>query len=311
MRTTGDFRRWASRLGLTAAPFIVLLLFACTAVEPERPFEEVFAEAEKGNEGAVRQLIRRFGHPDPDEAQRAWDAVVKIGQPTESELIRALGDDDVIVSEHAAGALGSLRSKAAVDSLIAALGKESFRQYVAAWALGEIADPKAIPPLIEALGAKDVEVSTYATRALVKFGPVASPALLAALENDSPGVRHYAVRALGEIKEKKAMDPLLEMSGRVDREVLFWALGRLGDPRGYELLAAAAVDADWKTRLAAIQGLRDLGDARAVRLLEKALGDEEWIVREWAARGLESITGERFTYRDQHGEEVYPYALYR
>jgi HEAT repeat protein len=64
-------------------------------------------------------------------------------------------------------------------------------------------------------------------------------------------------------------------------------------------------------RLTAIQALNDLGDERAVPVLAAALADPEWMIREWAARGLESITGNRHRYRDQHGEEVYPYSLYR
>jgi HEAT repeat protein len=64
-------------------------------------------------------------------------------------------------------------------------------------------------------------------------------------------------------------------------------------------------------RLAAVQALGDLADLAAVPTLKKALADPEWIVREWAARGLESVTGERFTYRDQHGKDIVPYSLYR
>ena len=52
-------------------------------------------------------------------------------------------------------------------------------------------------------------------------------------------------------------------------------------------------------------------DPAAVPALKRALADPEWIVREWAARGLESVTGRRFTYRDQHGKDVVPYSLYR
>jgi HEAT repeat protein len=97
----------------------------------------------------------------------------------------------------------------------------------------------------------------------------------------------------------------------VDRAVHLWALGRLGDRRGFEIVAASVADPDRTVRLTAIQALNDLGDPRAVPVLTAALADPEWMVREWAARGLESITGNRHRYRNQHGEEVYPYSLYR
>jgi len=100
-------------------------------------------------------------------------------------------------------------------------------------------------------------------------------------------------------------------SSYVDRAVHLWALGRLGDRRGFETVAAAVADPDRDVRLTAIQALNDLGDQRAVPVLTAALADPEWMIREWAARGLESITGDRNRYRNQHGEEVYPYSLYR
>lgn len=296
---------------MCVALFGLLAGAGCRGAQTDQPLDALLAAAQKGDRGALRSMIARFGHPDPDEAGRAWQAVVKLGDAGEGELREALRSGDRAVSESAAGALGSLHAKAAVPELVDALGRRDFRRYVAAWALGEIAEPKAVPALVAALGDEDVEVSKYATRALVKFGPAAVPALLGALGSDSSRVRRYAVRALGEIRDARAVDALLGLRGRVDDDVLMWGLGRLGDPRGFDVLAAAAASGEWQVRLAAIQALIDLGDARAVPLLKKALLDREWIVREWAARGLESVTGERVTYRDQHGEAVYPYNLYR
>jgi len=296
------------RLCVTA---LVLWSAACARLEPEQPLEVTIAAARKGDGKAIRQLVSSFAHPDPEVAQGAWEAVVDIGRPAEAELMKALKSENPVIAEHAAGALGGGGSKAAVEPLISSLDGWTSRQYVAAWALGEIGDPRAIPALVKAMGSKDGEVRKYATRSLIKFGPPATDYLIEALGDSSPEVRHYAVRALGEIRDPRAVEALLAMGGRVDREVHLWALGRLGDGRGYEIVAAEARDGDGGVRLAAIQALRDLGDERAVPVLEEALEDGEWMIREWAARGLESITGRRYTYRDQHGNEVYPYALYR
>ncbi len=296
---------------LLLAGLAALAAAGCRGEPAPRTLEQVVASAEKGDRGALRELVGQFGHPDPDQALKAWEAVVKLGEPAEGELIAALRSGDRSVSEHAAGALGSLRSKNAVAPLIEALGRHDFRRYVAAWALGEIGEAQAIPALAAALGDPDVEVCKYATRALTKFGTAATPALLAALEGGSPRARRYAVRAIGEIRDRTAAEALLRQRGRVDEDVLLWGVGRLGDPRGFDLLAAAALSREWQLRLAAIQALIDLGDARAVPLFTRALDDGEWIVREWAARGLESLTGQRHTYRNQQGESVYPYSLYR
>jgi HEAT repeat protein len=289
----------------------LFLAVACTPVQRERPLEEVIAAAQGGDGGAVRELVALFSHPDREVSQKAWETVVDIGAPAEGEVIAALGSEDVTVAEYAAGALGNIGSGAAVEPLAAALEGWERRQYVAAWALGEIGDPRAIPALVRAMGSEDAEVGKYATRSLIKYGRDATEALLQALGDDSPAVRHYAVRALGEIRDPRSIGPILALEDKVDREVHLWALGRLGDPRGYDLIAASVAAPERDVRLTAIQAIRDLGDERAVPLLEDSLDDEEWMIREWAARGLESITGDRYRYRNQHGKEVYPYALYR
>jgi HEAT repeat protein len=288
-----------------------LLLAACGRVEKERPLDQVIAAAKAGDDAAVRDLVRRFAHPDVAVAEKAWDAVVALGPAAHQPLIAALSSGNPTVAESAAGALGGQAVRSAVEPLIASLKSWPTRRYVAAWALGEIGDPGAIPALIGALGDRDVEVRKYAARSLVKFGKKATPALLKALADPSDLTRRYAVRALGEIRDPESVPALLAMSGKVDREVYLWALGRLGDRRGFETVAAAVTDPGRNIRLTAIQALNDLGDERAIPLLNAALADPEWIVREWAARGLEGITGSRHTYRNQQGEDVYPYALYR
>jgi HEAT repeat protein len=310
--STSRSTRSGSRVRVAAALLAVAALAAgCSRGLSDRPLAEVVAQAEKGARPALRELVGRFGDPDPRQAQLAWEAAVKIGAPVVPECLRALTGNDRTVGEYAAGALGALQAREAVDGLAAALVRPDFRRYAAAWALGEIADPRSIPALVRALGDDDAETRKYATRSLIKFGPVAADALLAALADPAPLVRRYAVRVLGQLQDRRAVEPLLALEGKVDAEVLLWAYGRLGDRRGLPPLERAVTAADWKVRLAAVQGLGDLADPAVVPVLKKALADPEWIVREWAARGLESVTGERFTYRDQHGKDVVPYNLYR
>ena len=296
---------------LVPVTLIALLLAGCGRVEKEQPIAEVIAAAKAGDASATRDLIRRFAHPDPLVSEKAWEAVVELGDAAEPALIEGLSAADPTVAEFCAGALGGRSAKAALDPLLKALKTWPVRRYVAAWALGEIGEPRAIPALVAALGDRDIEVAKYATRSLIKFGKAATDALLKALADPAEQTRHYAVRALGEIQDPRSADTLLALAGKVDRAVHLWALGRLGDRRGFEIVAAAVADPDRDVRLTAIQALNDLGDQRAVPVLTAALADPEWMIREWAARGLESITGNRHRYRNQHGEEVYPYSLYR
>ena len=296
---------------LVPVTLIALLLAGCGRVEKEQPIAEVIAAAKAGDAAATRDLIRRFAHPDPLVSEKAWEAVVELGDAAEPALIEGLSAADPTVAEFCAGALGGRSAKAALDPLLKALKTWPVRRYVAAWALGEIGEPRAIPALVAALGDRDIEVAKYATRSLIKFGKEATDALLKALADPAEQTRHYAVRALGEIQDPRSADTLLALAGKVDRAVHLWALGRLGDRRGFETVVAAVADPDRDVRLTAIQALNDLGDQRAVPVLTAALADPEWMIREWAARGLESITGDRNRYRNQHGEEVYPYSLYR
>jgi HEAT repeat protein len=298
---------------LRALLLLALLIGAasCGRRWSDRPLAEVSAEAGKGTPGAMRELVARFADPDPAVSQAAWDAAVKIAAPIVPELVRGVGGGDPTVGEYSAGALGSLRAKEGVDPLVAALGRAGFRRYVAAWALGEIGDPKAVPALVAALGDADPETRKFATRAVTKLGPAAVDALLAALDDPAAPRRRYAARALGQMQERRAVEPLLRRAGKIDSDVVVWALGHIGDNRALPLLERTAGDPDWRVRLAAIQALGDLSDPAAVPALTRALEDGEWICREWAARGLESVTGERFTYRDQHGTKVFPYSLYR
>jgi HEAT repeat protein len=299
-------------MGIIPVALVSLLLLAgCGRVEKEIPLDQVIVAAKAGDAAATRDLIRRFAHPDPLVSEKAWEAVVALGDAAEPALVEGLSAADPAVAEFCAGALGGRGARAAVDPLMKAPKTWPLRRYVAAWALGEIGDPGAIPALVGALGDRDVEVRRYAARSLVKFGKAATPALLKALDDPSDQTRRYAVRALGEIRDPGSAAALLALAGKVDRDVYLWALGRLGDRRGFEIVVAAAVDPEPNVRLTAIQALNDLGDERAVPVLTSALADPEWIIREWAARGLESITGNRHRYRNQHGEEVYPYALYR
>jgi len=288
-----------------------LLLAGCGRVEKEKSLQQVIAAAQAGDAAATRDLVRRFAHPDPEVSEKAWEAVVALGDAAEPALIEGLSAADPTVAEFCAGALGGRSAKAAVEPLMKALKNWPVRRYVAAWALGEIGDPRVIPALVTALGDRDIEVGKYAARSLVKFGKEATGTLLKALDDPSEQTRHYAVRALGEIQDPRSAETLLGLTGKVDRAVHLWALGRLGDRRGFDVVAAAVADPDRIVRLTAIQALNDLGDERAVPVHTRALEDTEWMIREWAARGLESITGNRHRYRNQHGEEVYPYSLYR
>jgi HEAT repeat protein len=71
------------------------------------------------------------------------------------------------------------------------------------------------------------------------------------------------------------------------------ALGELGDPRGYEVLAVALDHAEGLVRMAAIGALGELGDPRAVELLIPLAQHPDWDVRHRVVQSLAQLGGDR------------------
>ena len=79
----------------------------------------------------------------------------------------------------------------------------------AARLLGEIKDPCTIGPLIIALKDKDSDVRWSAAAALVKIGTPAVEPLIGVLKEKDWHGREEAAWALGEIKDPRAVEPLV------------------------------------------------------------------------------------------------------
>lgn len=178
----------------------------------------------------------------------AASALGKMGDKrTVEPLIEALRDSFSDVRYHAAGALGEIGDSRAVEPLIEALGDEDYEvRGNAALALGKIEDKRAVEPFIKVLKDKDRGVRMRATEALdqlgwipkddsekiryliakkqwdelVKLGEPAVGSLIETLEDEdiniacgatireALAVGEGAARALGEIGDKRAVEPL-------------------------------------------------------------------------------------------------------
>jgi HEAT repeat protein len=92
-------------------------------------------------------------------------------------------------------------------------------------------------------------------------------------------VRQSAARALGQLGDKRAVEPLIAALG--DQEQTVWqsaarALGQLGDKRAIEPLRAALKAKDGRMRSSAADALAVLGDERAVGPLLGRLKDPQY-----------------------------------
>ncbi len=177
-----------------------------------------WAEAAKIGGPAVEPLIAVLSGSKREMHAPAAEALGAVKDPrAAAPLIAALDPIDGI-PEAARPALLKIGPKA-VEPLIAALKDGKIRGIEdVAGLLGEIHDVRAVEPLIAALKQHAWPVSDPAQVALAKLGTAAVDPLLALLEDAHPLVRRDAILALGEIKDVRAVAPLLAaLSDKDDR----------------------------------------------------------------------------------------------
>jgi HEAT repeat protein len=225
----------------------------------------------------VIHFIEALQDKDAQVSDNAREALQEIGASAVEELIVALKHEDVRVRVAAATILGEIRDPRAVDPLFHELllailqNKSRVFRAEAVKSLGKIRDPRAVKPLIEALQDKDAQVSDNAREALQKIGAPAVEELIVALKHEDVRVRVAAATILGEIRDPRAVDPLINA-----------------------LLLDALENTSWMFRAEAARALGKIKDPRAVKPLSVVLNDRDSDVRanvEWA---LEEITGKNY-----------------
>lgn len=188
------------------------------------------------------------------------------------------------------------------EVLVAALkGDDLARRSAAADALGRSANPRAVQPLAAAVRDKDKWAR------IAKAHETNQHRVSALLCEDEKMMRSCAVAALRNLGEVGISELLLLLTkGELDsRSPAAEALGELGDKRAVEPLLAALQTEDWNIRVSVCEALGKLRDPRAVPALIAALRDrhkqkvrgpdgEEYDsqpVRHAAAKALEQIGG--------------------
>ncbi len=110
------------------------------------------------------------------------------------------------------------------------------------------------------------------------------------LEDPEIDVRAAAADALGALKFRQAFDTLRTVYTSTNDWLLQFsviaALGEMGEPQAFELLADALHHANDLVRMAAIGALGDLGDPRALDLLLPLQASDDWQVRHRLVQAL-------------------------
>jgi len=119
------------------------------------------------------------------------------------------------------------------------------------------------------------------------------------LQDQNRSIRDEAAKALGELKDDRAVEPLISVLTEDDdndvRGSAAISLGMINDTRALEPLIEALQDQESVVRSSAANGLGWLGDARAAEALIKALKDKSFEVRGLAAMSLGIIRDQQAT----------------
>lgn len=110
-------------------------------------------------------------------------------------------------------------------------------------------------------------------------------------EHSDPQVRQYAAYLLGQAKNPRAIQPLIESLADFDksvREQATLALSSIGKA-AIEPLAEAMKEPKWETRYRAAEALGKIADEKAVQPLIQGLKDSRDHVRYMAAKGLHDL----------------------
>ncbi len=237
------------------------------------------------------EMLREQLAHDDDVLGRI-DAARSLGKKGDVEAIRALGvsvREDAFwgVAAEAARALGSVRSSAAMDELLASasVANPRVRRAVIS-ALGEFRDERAAEALERVIN--DGDASYYAeANAAAAIGKTRSPRALAALEHSltkdsqNEAIRSSGMSGLADLRDARALPIVMEWTqyGRPQqvRMAAAGALGRFADfvsdneksdivDRLIEMLS----DPWYRCQTAAIDALKEIKDPKALPHLQRA-----------------------------------------
>jgi HEAT repeat protein len=194
-------------------------------------------------------------------------------------LLSALKDEEVVVREKAARALGKFHQEAVVNALLEVLRRDDTLVVMTACeSLGQIGNQRAVEPLAGLLGSPEARL------------------------------REASAVALGRLKDQRAVAPLIATLKDKEERVRWYAadsLGNLRDVQAVEPLVALLSDKSPRVREAAVAGLGKIGSEKALGPLLKALTDSDKKVVERTSEALLSLKIESFEALGQLAEAMY------
>jgi HEAT repeat protein len=209
-----------------------------------------------------------------------------------SGVVEAEGDSDAdyLMRGTIAAVLGRLGAASAVPALVTLLGDAPEVAVVAAGALGHIGDRRAVEPLVAALDDPHAALRQASVSALNSLGHDELGARLPALLRDpSARVREAGAKVAGYLGDPAMLDAMLELRGDADEAVRRAAveqLARFEDERASAAIADALAGGTPGVRAAAARALAHGDPREAIALAELACTDADPWVRYYGARSL-------------------------
>ena len=143
-------------------------------------------------------------------AQRKWKEIAELGQVVIEPMLQVMKSKNLEPRTNASTVLQKIGSPA-VDYLLKALSDEnSYLRATAAFTFGKIKESRTIEPLITFLKDNHQYVIDNAVLALVEIGKPAVLPLISATKNENDQIRIEAVKILGELKDNRAIEPLID-----------------------------------------------------------------------------------------------------
>lgn len=157
-------------------------------------------------------------------ATKQWDKLAKMGRQATESLIPLLKDPDVYVREDVADALGEIGDPSTTEALISALrDKNDFFRCKVVKALCQMGNSKPVRSALLATlkTERGSEMRKTAMAGLAKFKVGKSvKALIPLIKDRDWRVSESAIRALGEIGDKRAVEPILNyLAGHIHRRI--------------------------------------------------------------------------------------------
>ena len=305
------------------------------AIKTENYAIAAVSNLHKTNENCLDIAIPLLGHSSWQWDEAAVSSISQMGEIAVPVLLESLKGEDFRFVANAAKTLGNISSPESVVPLIESLKHEhSFVRKQSTAALGKIGDKRAVEPItglikdedsyvreavvntLEELGWSpktdeqkvDVLVAKKDWTSIRAFGSGAVDRLISLLDDEGYGVAEEAVSCLGDIGDKRAVEPfitILQNPKQKDGYVAdgaITALGKIGDKRAFEALEQVIdeTNADYHGRNKielAMEALVLLNDERTFDVIVdrfvKATNEEDTEALKITLNSLEDIADPR------------------